>query len=98
MNFKEQDEEQKLLLKKNERGEYIKVTAVRNKGKKELDSIDIRTMYTKENGEIAFSQKGVKIKVEQAPEVLQAMLGCLDEDEILEIFKELTGEKEEKGA
>ena len=63
-------------VKKNTRGEFFKV--LKNEEKSGGNSIDIRVYYTKEDGELAPTKKGVYLNSEVAPEVMYLMFEAMD--------------------
>lgn len=80
------------VMKKNNRGEYIQIKRLRNERNKS-ESIDIRTMYTTEYGELALTKKGIRINSEQVVDVVTSLIECLSKEEIIDIVTELNKRK-----
>ena len=78
MAYNNQNETTTVLLdiKKNDRGDYLRVSKIE---KGDIVSFDIRNMYTNDDGELAFTQKGVRIKDEDMIDVAVAILTNIDE-------------------
>lgn len=77
------------MIKKNSRGEYIKVTRIIPSDRK-MESIDIRLYYTDDSDTIRPTQKGVRISSEQIGEVVRAILRAMTPEEKLDITNELS--------
>lgn len=77
MAYNNQNETTTVLLdiKKNDRGDYLRVSKIE---KGDVTSFDIRNMYTNDDGELAFTQKGVRIKDEDMIDVAVAILTSID--------------------
>lgn len=75
-------------IKKNNKGEYIQIKRILNE-KDNSESIDIRTMYTTEDGEIAPTKKGVRLNSELAVDVIANLFSCLSTEEISDIVSEI---------
>lgn len=78
MAYNNQNETTTVLLdiKKNDRGDYLRVSKIE---KGDVTSFDIRNMYTNDDGELAFTQKGVRIKDEDMIDVAVAILTNIDD-------------------
>ena len=63
-------------VEKNARGEYFKV--LKNEEKSGGNSIDVRVYYTKDDGELAPTKKGVYLSSEVAPDVMYLMFEAMD--------------------
>lgn len=87
MAYKQQSEQRLLELEHNSAGEYIYVTLVEGNYK----SYDVRTFYTDAGGEIRPTKKGVRMRTEEAVEVLGAIIHSL-EDSDREALKKLIEE------
>lgn len=73
-----------LELKKNNRGDYFKVDMILKHDTKEK-SVDLRNYYTNDKDEICPTQKGVRIKSEDAYEIIVSMLDVLEANEIMDV-------------
>lgn len=85
-----------ILIKKNNRGDYIRVSRIEPEDKKKLPSIDIRNMYTTDDDEVRPTQKGVRINSEIVPEVFLAMLRAMRYEEVASIREETERLMQEK--
>lgn len=70
-------------LKKNENGEYIKISRVIQSNS---NSIDIRTMYTADDNEIKLTKKGVRFNSELCAEILYNLFKSMNVEEMEEFF------------
>lgn len=77
--------EELLSLQKDNRGNYIKVSLIK-KNDKGTSSLDIREFWTNDKDEICPTKKGVRIKDEQAAEVINSMLKILEYDELQDVI------------
>lgn len=86
MAYNASNEERKEILniKKNDRGEHIKVAKILNK-KSNVSSLDIRLFYTNADGELCPTQKGIRISDELAYDLAYALVGSLEENEAMDI-------------
>lgn len=73
-----------LEIKKNNRGDYFKVDMILKNDTKEK-SVDLRNYYTNDKDEICPTQKGVRIKSEDAYEIIIAMLDVLEANELMDV-------------
>lgn len=90
MSYGKEEQIELALIKRNNRGEYIKVTRIIPEGNR-MESVDIRTMYTDEADEIRPTKKGVRISSESLPELVTALVQSLsteEAEEIMELIKE----------
>ena len=101
MAYNASNETQTVLctVDKNLKGDKIRVSVIKNT-KFNKTSIDVRNMYTAEDGEPRYSSKmgGVRMNAEMAPDVIAAMLMALDLNEIQDIFARVQEEKEQASA
>lgn len=79
------------LVKKNNRGEYIRVTRIIPKDKNKLESLDIRLMYTADDDTVRPTVRGVRINSEILPEVIALILKGMSQEEREEL-RELVGD------
>jgi len=89
-NFDNDVQEVIKTIDKGSRGEKIRISRITSNpknGNKSV-SVDIRNMYTDDNGEIKPTTKGLRLKSEMAAEVIVAMVEALGEDVKLDL-KEL---------
>lgn len=75
-------------IKKNDRGEYIRVTRVTPVKGNNL-SVDIRLMYTNANDEIAPTTKGLRLNDENVVEVMMGMLEAMGPAEFTQLMEEI---------
>lgn len=84
-------------VEKNARGEFFKV--FKNEEKSGGNSVDVRVYYTKGDGELAPTKKGIYLSSELAPEVMVLMFEAMDasakEDFISKIRDYIDDEAEE---
>lgn len=83
------------LVKRNERGEYFRVARVIPEGKR-LESIDIRQMYTRDDGDVSPTQKGVRINSELLYEVMKGVVIAMNDqerDELAELLEQASENK-----
>lgn len=94
MAYNADKEEQKEigLVKKNNRGEYIRVTRIIPKDKNKLESLDIRLMYTADDDTVRPTVKGVRINSEILPEVVALILKGMSQEE-KEDLRQLIGDE-----
>lgn len=71
--------EELAMLDRNNRGDKISVVKITDESKDKV-SYDIRNMYTTDDDEVRFTQKGVRLSDELTVEVVGAILKSLDED------------------
>lgn len=75
---------------RNKRGDHIQVTAISDSTG---ISYDIRNMYTNDNDELCFTQKGVRVKSDMMADIIVAVLNHMSPEEFNEIMKKVdTGE------
>ena len=98
MAYDASKEERKVLatFDKNTRGDKIQVASITIKGKEGM-SVDIRNMYTAEDGEMRPTQKGVRVNVEMAADIIKAVLPLLTEDEATDILNALSIQLSDEG-
>ena len=66
-------------VKKNDRGEYIIVSLVKNKDTG-VESVDARLHYTDDNGEIVPTKKGFRVNAELAGDLQEFFRKIAEED------------------
>lgn len=66
-------------IRKNDRGEYIIVSLVKNKDTG-AEAVDARLNYTDDNGEIRPTQKGFRVNAEFAEELQELFRKVAEED------------------
>ena len=79
-------------IQKNNRGDYIRVTRI--EGKDDY-SVDVRNMYTNNDGEICFTQKGVRMNSENVVEVVVAMLKALNDEDFESVLNAFSNDDED---
>lgn len=82
-------------IKKNERGEYIKVKKI--EGSNKSVSIDARIYYTSDLDEILPTKKGIRISSELAVEVLTAMAQVLEDSDLQDLRENLNSMLSDRG-
>lgn len=83
-------------IKKNDRGDHIAVSRSTYGGS---DGIDIRNYYTKEDGEIAPTQKGVKINTELVRDVMALILKAMTPEEFMDfedVYEDIKKSREQE--
>lgn len=65
---------------KNQRGDKIRVSRI-DKTNYDSSFIDIRNMYTDEEGELRYTSRGVRFNSEIALDIILALVESLSEDE-----------------
>lgn len=75
-------------IKKNNRGDYLKMDVV-TKNSNGDKAVDIRNYYTTEDGEIRPTQRGVRIKSEEAYDITLHMLDILEANELMDLVDEI---------
>lgn len=63
-------------IKKNNMGEYIKVDSIEGKNG---NSVDVRTYFTSEEGQILPTKKGVRVNSEQSVDLVKFIVMAMDE-------------------
>lgn len=88
-------EKQEVLaqIEKNSRGDVIQVSKITMVGRT-TESVDIRIMYTDDDGELRPTRKGVRFNSEQAAEVAAALVKNFISEDGLEDFIESLNEDE----
>ena len=81
MSYNARDEVQTVIttVDRNNRGEKIRVTKI-EKESNNTTFLDIRTMYTTEDGEIRPTTRGVRMNMEIAHEIVAAMVEALGDE------------------
>lgn len=82
-------------IKKNNMGEYIKVDSIEGKNG---NSIDVRTYFTSEDGQILPTKKGVRVNSEQSVDLVKFIVMAMDEAarmDVLSAVQELVDEETE---
>lgn len=78
------------LIAKNNRGEFYRIARVVPDGGK-LESVDMRLMYTDDNGELRHTKKGIRVNSENIVEFLTVAIEALSDEERDELFDILEG-------
>ena len=92
MAYNSQNETQKeiAVVDKNTRGDKIRVARIEKVGKTQTTvSVDVRTMYTADDGEVRPTQRGIRIDSETAPDIILAMIKALGEDARQQIIADI---------
>lgn len=76
---------------KNMRGDKIRVTRVEREDRGRV-YVDVRELYTDEDGELRYTTRGVRMESEIATEVIIAMIRALGEDTVQDILMEMQEE------
>ena len=63
-------------IKKNSMGEYIKVDSIEGKNG---NSVDVRTYFTSEDGQILPTKKGVRVNSEQSVDLVKFIVMAMDD-------------------
>jgi hypothetical protein len=84
-NFKDEIQEIIGIFDKNSRGDKIRVTRI-IKEKSNTIYVDVRNMYTDQDGEIRPTQKGIRLNSEIAVDVICAMLEALGDEAIQDVL------------
>lgn len=82
-------------IKKNNMGEYIKVDSIEGKNG---NSVDIRTYFTSEDGQILPTKKGVRVNSEQSVDLVKFIVMAMDDAariDVLSAVQELVDEETE---
>lgn len=82
-------------IKKNNMGEYIKVDSIEGKNG---NSVDVRTYFTNEDGQILPTKKGVRVNSEQSVDLVKFIVMAMDEAarmDVLSAVQELVDEETE---
>lgn len=97
-----------LMLRKGNRGEYIKISRIIPENEDRQQSVDVRVMYTvvdpNEGEQIRPTQKGVRMNSEMLPEIMAAIYVNMTDEEMADFeshvdrLKKAQVEKEEEGA
>lgn len=77
------------LIRKNQRGDYIQISRITPENASKAGSIDIRSMWTTPDDEIAPSKQGVRINSELIPEVMSALLEAMSSEELADLLPEI---------
>lgn len=75
------------VLDKNERGDKVMVTRVDYKDKDRASTFDIRAAYTKEDGSVCPTAKGIRISTDMTIDIIVALVKGMDEssrDDLME--------------
>lgn len=85
--YNSKDEIQEIIgiFDKNSRGDKIRVTRIIKK-KSNTIYVDVRNMYTDQDGEIRPTQKGIRLNSEIAVDVICAMLEALGYEAIQDVL------------
>lgn len=82
-------------IKKNNMGEYIKVDSIEGKNG---NSVDVRTYFTSEDGQILPTKKGVRVNSEQSVDLVKFIVMAMDEAarmDVLSAVQEIVDEETE---
>ena len=82
-------------IKKNNMGEYIKVDSIEGKNG---NSVDVRTYFTSEDGQILPTKNGVRVNSEQSVDLVKFIVMAMDEAarmDVLSAVQELVDEETE---
>jgi ribonucleotide reductase alpha subunit len=85
-------------IKKNNRGDFIKVTACENPSTKAV-SVDIREFYTNDNDEILPTKKGIRVSDEAIAELVEYIYNACSvegKEELRDRFKAILDTSEEQ--
>lgn len=87
MAYNSNNEVQEVIstLDKNKRGDKIRVTKIIN-SKYGYVSVDVRNMYTTEDGDVRPTTRGIRFNSEMAPDVIMAMLEALGQDTVQDLL------------
>lgn len=80
-------------IKKNNMGEYIKVDSIEGKNG---NSVDVRTYFTSEDGQILPTKKGVRVNSEQSVDLVKFIVMAMDEAarmDVMSAVQELVDEE-----
>lgn len=91
MSFQDEKRTELCSLKKNNRGDYLVVAKIENE-KTNTVSADIRMYYTNDDDELCPTKKGCRFNAEMGLDVLTALLGILEYDE-LETLRDTINER-----
>lgn len=80
------------LVRKNSRGEYIRVARIIPEDSRKLESLDIRLMYTAEDGSVRPTTKGIRVNSELLPEVVSLIIKGMSHEELAELEVMLSDE------
>ena len=80
------------LVRKNSRGEYIRVARIIPEDSKRLESLDIRLMYTAEDGSVRHTTRGIRVNSELLPEVVSLIIKGMSQEELDELEVMLSDE------
>lgn len=85
--YNSKDEIQEIIgiFDKNSRGDKIRVTRIIKK-KSNTIYVDVRNMYTDQDGEIRPTQKGIRLNSEIAVDIICAMLEALGDEVIQDVL------------
>lgn len=83
-NASNEERTQLLDIKKNERGEHIIVTKIRNKANGN-ESIDIRQFYTNDESQVLPTQKGIRLNTENLVDLIFALTDALEANELFDL-------------
>ncbi len=90
-NFNDEKQVEIAMLKKNDRGEYYKITRI-IPGNNRLESVDMRLMYTDDSDNIRPTKKGVRVSTEDIVQFTVAIIQSLsaeEREEVLDGLKDL---------
>lgn len=85
-NYRDEKQVEVALIKKNERGDYYKITRI-IPGSNKLESIDMRMMYTDDSDEIRPTKKGIRVNTEDITEFMVAVFKALSIEERQEVLE-----------
>ena len=73
-----------LDIKKNNRGDYLRVTKITQKASGS-ESLDVRNYFTNDADEVCPTSKGVRVSAELAYDLISAMLNILETSELMDM-------------
>ena len=77
-----------LDLRKNNRGDYIRVAQIKNTSSG-AESMDVRNFYTNDEDEVCPTSRGIRISSDFAFDVIKAMINILESNELMDLQDEI---------
>ena len=74
-------------IQKNNRGDHIVVTQIRNKNTGN-ESVDIRNYYTDDEGELKPTSKGIRFSAELTSDIVRAIFKSMHPIEVADVFSD----------
>ena len=92
MAYRNKNEKQTVIvdINKNDNGDVIRVTKIENDGD---IGFDVRNMYTKDDGELGYTQKGVRMSKEVAVEMMLKIIDTFSTDEYNAFIEKLNSKE-----